>query len=275
VRSTAFVLVAAFLVFVWAERVYAHPPTVADYTALGSFQTSSLDSGGIVVTGSANVNVLNLNGLGVVGGIFDDTIDGSEFLKFSFSSGVALEVSYEVSSAGNQDGDGLAGEAILEAFDVGGASLGTVAVSGTGTHDVSGLFGNAGLSAFRVTAVADNHRISKVSYAGGFDHYKCYKATRAKGSPKFQNRDVTLEDQFGKKETSVMAPVSVCTPVAKNGTVITAPELHMVCYVIKDTKGQAKFVKRNVLVTNGLGEQTLTLVKPQVLCVPSLKTLLP
>jgi hypothetical protein len=49
----------------------------------------------------------------------------------------------------------------------------------------------------------------------------------------------------------------------------------MVCYKIKDTKGQSKFVKRNALVRNALGEQTLTLVKPQVLFVPSLKTLLP
>jgi hypothetical protein len=274
-RSTAFVLIAASLVVVWTERVYAHPPTVADFTTLGTFQTPSLDVGGIVVTGSANINVLNLNGLGVVGGIFDDTIDGSEFLEFSFSAGIALEVSYDVSSAGNQDGDGTAGDAILEAFDVGGTSLGTVAVSGSGTLDVSGMFGNVPLSAFKVTADVDNHRISKVRYIVGVDHYKCYQARRAKGSPKFQNRENVLEDEFGEKNTSVMAPISVCTPVSKNGTAITNPELQMVCYKIKDVKGQSKFVKRNALVRNALGEQTLTLVKPQVLCVPSLKTLLP
>ena len=43
--------------------------------SLGTFTTPSLSTGGITVTGSAAVSVLNLNGLGIVGGSFGDSVD--------------------------------------------------------------------------------------------------------------------------------------------------------------------------------------------------------
>ena len=50
-----------------------------DYRTLGTFATPSLSQGDITVTGSGDVNVLNLNGLGIVGGFTNNTLDGGTY----------------------------------------------------------------------------------------------------------------------------------------------------------------------------------------------------
>ncbi len=139
-------------------------PATVTYDDQGTFQTPSLSLGGLTVTGSANVNLLNLNGIGIVGGQFDRDIDGTEWIRFDVDAGVAIDVSYLVQIAGNLDGDGLVGEATIEAFDRLGTSLGVLAVSGSGPKDVSAMFGDEPISAFVVTAAVDNHRIGNASY---------------------------------------------------------------------------------------------------------------
>jgi hypothetical protein len=130
-------------------------PITVDYSNQGTFQTPSLSLGGLTVTGSANINVTNLNGLGIVGGNTSVAVDGAEFIRFSVDSGAASAVSYVVATWGNLDGDGLSGEAIIEAFDASATSLGVVAISEGGTKDVSAMFGNESISAFVVTADGD------------------------------------------------------------------------------------------------------------------------
>jgi len=77
----------------------------------------------LTVTGSANINVLNLNGLGIVGGNDANGVDRAEFIRFSVDTGAASAVSYFVGTWGNLDGDGLGGEAIIEAFDASATTL--------------------------------------------------------------------------------------------------------------------------------------------------------
>lgn len=139
-------------------------PITVDYSNQGTFQTPSLSLGGLTVTGSANIGVLNGNGFGVVGGVDDSFVDGAEFVRVSVDAGAASAVSYFVLSAGNQDGDGLVGEATIEAFDASATSLGVVAVNGTGTKDVSALFGEEPISAFVVTADVDNFLIQSANF---------------------------------------------------------------------------------------------------------------
>src|SRR5207247_987883 len=115
-------------------------------------------------TSPTTVNVLNLNGLGVTGGVFSNALDSQEALFFQFVS-AATGVSYNVPSGGNLNGNGTAADATLEAFDAVGATLGTIAVNGGGTHNVSTAFGGVPISAFRVRAAGDNQRISSVSWA--------------------------------------------------------------------------------------------------------------
>ncbi|MBU1411410.1 hypothetical protein KKC22_07805 [Myxococcota bacterium] len=114
---------------------------------------------GITVTGSNTINVLNLNGLGIVGGISNSTIDGTEWIDFEFDHPSA-STQFHVPSAGNNDGDELAGEATIEIFDALDVSLGTLALQGVGTRDLDALFpGITMIQRVRITADVDNHRI--------------------------------------------------------------------------------------------------------------------
>lgn len=71
---------------------------------------------------------------------------------------------YFVSSAGNQNEDGMVGAATVEAFDEMGASMGVIPVDGAGQFDLDALFGTGDrISRFVVTANVDNHRISSMS----------------------------------------------------------------------------------------------------------------
>lgn len=141
------------------------PAVVTDYTNQGTFTSATLydDPPGITVDGSNTINVLNFNGLGIVGGVNSNTIDGSESIEFTFDDPSAA-TTYFVSSAGNGNGDGFVGAAFLEAFDEADASLGTTNVNGTGSFDVNALLGtNARITRFVVTANVDNLRISTVT----------------------------------------------------------------------------------------------------------------
>ncbi|MFQ5989749.1 MAG: hypothetical protein ACE5K9_07530 [Candidatus Methylomirabilales bacterium] len=103
------------------------------------------------------------------------------------------------------------------------------------------------------------------------DHFLCYEAKTAEGEPKFERRSVTLEDQFGSVQMTVRKPEFFCNPVEKNGEGIPDPALHLTCYKIRDDDGE-EFERRDVVVENQFGEQILTVKKPKLLCVPSLKT---
>ena len=139
--------------------------TVIDYTALGTFTTASLNAGGVLVSGSNTINVLNLNGLGIVGGAFNDTVDGSEYVDFSFSGmGSAVNLSYLVTSAGNLNGDGLVGDRFLSVYGVGGGLLGTFSQNSGGSFNVSGLVANAPIDHIRLQANVDNFRLGSITF---------------------------------------------------------------------------------------------------------------
>jgi hypothetical protein len=138
-----------------------------NFTTLGTFTTPTLNNGHLALSADdgaapALVNVLNLNGLGVVGGDWDNMTDSDEALHFDFDTPVT-EVIYTVFVANNQDGDGLLGESFLEAFD-GATSLGVVAVNDTGFHQVSNIFGGVPITSFTVRADGEGNRIDTLRY---------------------------------------------------------------------------------------------------------------
>ena len=134
---------------------------IIDYRNLGTFTMTTLNQGGITTTGSDDVNVLNFNGLGVVGGTSNSFVDTMETLSFAFDGGPAENVSYHVQAAV------FGGDAFIEAFDASNLSLGTVSVSGAGPKDVSALFSNQLLSGFSVTAVSPGeHLIGSLGFEG-------------------------------------------------------------------------------------------------------------
>lgn len=134
-----------------------------DFTDDGTLSVSSYSQDGVTVTGSGDINFLNLNGLGIVGGSFDNTVDGDEWIKFAFDM-PAQNVSYWIASAG-QSGGSLPGQRTIEAFGIGGVSLGTFEENWTGSSDVSALFGGVLIESFTLTAQAvTNFRVGSVDF---------------------------------------------------------------------------------------------------------------
>ena len=129
----------------------------SDYSNIGSFQTSALARDGVTEPDSADINVLGLNGLGIVGGLNDDTVDSTEFIQFGFYAGTAISVYTNF--------DGIVGERILEAFDTSGVSPGTVSQSSSGLFGVTALLGNVAISRFMLTSPGrDTFRVNRVTY---------------------------------------------------------------------------------------------------------------
>lgn len=138
-------------------------PTVKDFKTQGSFAVAKFGQTQVTITGSANVNVLNFNGLGIVGGNSDNTLDGNESMTFTFVTPVS-GLSYDIQTGTDLNANGTPADATVEAFGETGASLGTVNVSDFTPKDLSTLFDNALISKFVVTANVDTQRIDTLTF---------------------------------------------------------------------------------------------------------------
>jgi hypothetical protein len=107
--------------------------------------------------------------------------------------------------------------------------------------------------------------------AAATDHFQCYDAKTAPGTPNFMPRDVTLADQFWSRWVTVQKPKALCNPVDKDGEGIHDPTAHLTCYELKEIGGQPPFQRRDVLVEDQFGRLILSVEKAQTLCVPSEK----
>lgn len=122
---------------------------------------------------------------------------------------------------------------------------------------------NRALTDAEIQAIFNAGSAGKCKAATVLDHFKCY---RAKGER--PNVAVDLADQFGVEPgVLVRKPELFCNPVDKNGEGIRNPTAHLTCYRIK-----ADGKKRDVVVGNQFGGQTLEVKEPELLCVPSDKS---
>jgi len=104
------------------------------------------------------------------------------------------------------------------------------------------------------------------------DHYKCYKASLAKGSPKFvAPASPTVIDQFypGGQSFTLRKPTRFCHPAAADGSAINAPAAHLVCYGARLPAG-TKFPRTTVSTSNpDFGADVLVATAVSELCVPA------
>jgi len=101
-------------------------------------------------------------------------------------------------------------------------------------------------------------------------HFQCYEV---RPPQRFDDRTVSLDDQFRSFDATLRKVFSVCAPADKNGEDSSAVGaiLHLTNYGIKATsKGPKVF---NQKVTNQFGTLNLDVVKPARLLVPSTKSL--
>lgn len=101
----------------------------------------------------------------------------------------------------------------------------------------------------------------------GLDHFKCYGAA----GPSL-DEVVTLKDRFLEEDVRVLRPLALCNPVEKTHdglvTEILNPDAHLVCYQIQ-VGGET--VNRTLGVSDQFVNEILTLTRPDLICVPSLK----
>ena len=148
-------LLPFLLVGLTAQTTWAQTPVNVNYTTVPAFVIQpALDLGGVTVTGSDDISVAPHAGVAVSGGPNVLATDAGETIQFSFNGGAAIDVTYLNNNVGGFPGSGVGfGAAIVEGFDVGGASLGTFEGCCFGTIDVSTPFSNVPLSRFTATAI--------------------------------------------------------------------------------------------------------------------------
>jgi subtilisin family serine protease len=114
-----------------------------------------------------------------------------------------------------------------------------------------------------------------LSLAPVIDSFKCYLAKDRK-SPKFVPTTVALGDQLGLNDGTfaVKKPHLLCNPAEQNGLPVDHPAPHLVCYKIKGPK-ISKGDRPSVEAEDAFGTVQLQLKKPFLLCVPSVKSVLP
>jgi hypothetical protein len=78
------------------------------------------------------------------------------------------------------------------------------------------------------------------------------------------------KDQFVSGKTAVLSVQTLCNPVAKNARKMRHPGAHLTCYQTRDAG--IDFKAQKVTVSNQFGKRELTVLKPESLCVPSLKS---
>jgi hypothetical protein len=123
-----------------------------------------------------------------------------------------------------------------------------------------------------ITAVPAIHWINRptfqqvVQIGADIDPFKCYKARGGAGAP---SQVLTVSDELGARGVAVSKPQALCNAAAVNQQAVADPTAHLTCYQLKNVPGTPRFLRRTVEITNRFGAQTVTLLKPSSLCVPS------
>ena len=148
-RNVFVVLAAVVVLFAATGETQA---TTVSFTGMGTYQTATLIKDGVTVTGSADINVQDILGLGIVGGTSDIVVNFGESITFSLGlSASDVEVGFIFAG-----GSGTA-NADIEAFDLGGTSLGTQTVDlFIMSLDVSALFSDQPLEKVTITPLNTN-----------------------------------------------------------------------------------------------------------------------
>ncbi len=110
-----------------------------------------------------------------------------------------------------------------------------------------------------------------VATPGPLDHFHCY-GVRAPGAA--PDKSVTLVDRFGTTTVRVADPQRVCNPANVENQDPTAPShpSHMLGYRLRRS-GPIVPLPRRQEITNQFGSITVDLVRPELLLVPSAKSL--
>jgi len=164
------------------------------------------------------------------------------------------------------DRDGIPGPGCTPGIDPGCASGGVGSTTTTTTLVDGGTSTTSTTLAGASTSTTTTILSSTTTTTAPRDPFKCYKVRE--GGARFQPGPLNLVDQFGAASNVVNAARRLCNPVDEDGEGVSDPTAHLMCY---DLDEEAGFVRREVVTRNRFGDQTLTIVRPDSLCVPAEK----
>lgn len=101
------------------------------------------------------------------------------------------------------------------------------------------------------------------------DHFQCYPVKPITTTPSHR---VGVVDEFGRGKYAVGRPVRLCNPASKNGLRVRDPRDHLLCYTVDPLQPSRA---RTVILANQFGGSKLAAVTAKLLCLPSLKRLVP
>ena len=101
------------------------------------------------------------------------------------------------------------------------------------------------------------------------DHFQCYPVKPLSAT---KLRRVGVRDEFGSGKYAVGRPVRLCNPASKNGSRIRDPRDHLLCYPVDPLQASTP---HDVVVANQFERSSLAAITAKLLCLPSLKRLVP
>jgi hypothetical protein len=104
------------------------------------------------------------------------------------------------------------------------------------------------------------------------DHFELYQANTTNGTPRFDRREVSINDSFMNITIplELKKPVALGVPTNKNGEGIFNSVTHLTCYSVN----APRFQKQHVDGNNQFGDFRVRAKRPNMLCVPSFKEVL-
>jgi len=117
--------------------------------------------------------------------------------------------------------------------------------------------------------------ITEASPNPSLSYLTCKSVVRGRYIRKSQEVEVMLNDGNESKKVRVMNPVSLCTPVYSDGEAGIDSTSSLTCYRVKDlmrhrrSRHHRSFEWHHVYIENEFGEQNLSVIQPETLCVPS------
>ena len=127
----------------------------------------------------------------------------------------------------------------------------------------------AALGGMAIAVALTSSAAAQVTPAGlDPEHYECYEPDPA---PTFVPENVTLRDQFRRIQLQAIDVAFLCTPVSKNGQRLADKLSHLVCYDLSTNTP----INETVVTSNQFGQHRFRLGVAKLLCLPSLKRVVP
>jgi len=103
------------------------------------------------------------------------------------------------------------------------------------------------------------------------ENFELYKTRRSPRTERFDGQKVDLNDQFVDEIVRLKRPTALGVPTDVDNGGINNSLTHLTCYSVK----ASGFRNREVEVENQFGQFRLSLKRPNLLCVPSYKQVVP